>query len=110
VYDNYGPPPGNELYSHRFFGKKIDTCITTGLLQFQKNSINIYPNPSSRVIYIDGVDCCYVRILNLRGQLVCSKKELSYPNKIDISDLLPGIYFVKIKSNQNIFIRKIIKR
>lgn len=110
VYDNYGPPPGDELYSHRFFGKKIDTCITTGLLQLPKNNIKIYPNPSSKVIYIDGINYCCVDIMNLRGQLVYSKKGLSNQNKIDISDLLPGIYIIKIKSNQNLIVRKIVKR
>jgi hypothetical protein len=59
--------------------------------------ISIYPNPSDKYIYLDLNDLCNeneTEIFDSSGEIVMAVKNT---NKIDISQLNPGIYFVKSK-------------
>ena len=64
--------------------------------------VEMYPNPSQNFIYFNN-DLNQVQILDLNLKFV-SKKINSYKRgeKINISNLDNGLYFVKIESNNNI--------
>jgi hypothetical protein len=72
-------------------------------------SLNIYPNPVTNRLYVDGVTQLFdVLINNLQGQIIKSETKLS--NYIDLSELKSGIYIVKIKYGGNEVIKRIIKQ
>ena len=59
----------------------------------------IYPNPANEVINIEFYDNnATMSIYDERGALVLSKKLIDNIEKISIKDLSPGIYFIKIKT------------
>lgn len=67
-----------------------------GINQSAKNTLSAYPNPSSNVIYVDGLNInTTATIIDLQGKLIKSV-ELNGTNAIDISDLNKGVYIVKI--------------
>jgi hypothetical protein len=55
--------------------------------------INVYPNPASETVHIEGIEADEVRIYNGLGQMV---KTVQYANEINVSDLPEGIYLMRI--------------
>ena len=70
------------------------------LLQF-----TIYPNPAKEFININS-NFNSVKIINVHGQTV---NEISETDKIDISSLVSGLYFIQISSEGNRITKKFIK-
>lgn len=68
--------------------------ITLGTSDISKNKIRIFPNPVSDFISISGLDNAgTIQIYNIDGRLV--RSEIFDP-KIDVSQLIPGIYILKV--------------
>jgi Secretion system C-terminal sorting domain len=57
------------------------------------NKINIYPNPATDMINIEGVHPSSVQILNIYGQNV---KNISNANSFSVKDLPQGIYYMTV--------------
>ena len=64
---------------------------------FYKDELNIYPNPSSGIFYLDFQPSSdmYVSIKNLAGQTIKTEK-LNNSNLIDLSDQVQGFYIIHI--------------
>ncbi len=85
----------------------------TGIKNLENlNGVKVYPNPATNEITIQLTkDCnnCAMQIVNTMGQIIKSEKLSSLENKISISDLDGGIYFVKIISeNKQTFLQKVV--
>ncbi|PJB14313.1 MAG: secretion protein [Flavobacteriales bacterium CG_4_9_14_3_um_filter_32_8] len=76
-----------------------------------KTAFNIksYPNPAQHSIYFDfAASSNYsYQLLNLNGEVLFNG---ILTNKLDISHLKAGIYFIKIQSDNNTIVKKIIKQ
>ena len=86
--------------------------LSTPINQLNSNSFVISPNPAKNSITIDSktnaIDA--VTFYDLSGRLVKAIEAKSFTNTvIDISDLESGTYLVKVKSDQNLEMKKIIK-
>ncbi len=84
-----------------------------------RSLFKLYPNPTKAVLHIDLENADLGRfevvIYDYLGQNVMPDIDLDFFNrsdyKIDLSDLPPGVYFVKLKfDNGNQWIEKIVKR
>lgn len=92
-----------------------NTVVTTvaeplGIDDFiDDENILIYPNPTSDILIVklnEGSNTFELSLLNLNGQVVKSvSTEL-----LDMSGLGNGVYFLKIKTDQGTFTRKVIKK
>ncbi|MBN1597830.1 MAG: T9SS type A sorting domain-containing protein [Bacteroidales bacterium] len=88
----------------------------TGFENIQHN-LDIFPNPTDGRIYIiseKDIKTNRITITSVTGKTVCDK-EFNAQNQdgnieFDISNLLPGIYFVHIESGQSSHYFKLIKR
>ena len=70
-------------------------------------SVNIYPNPMKDVIYVDCDDILNVVIFNSVGQHLMSVED---GQKIDVSSLSNGLYFVKVTDIfGNVLVKKMLK-
>ncbi len=79
----------------------------------QLNDIKIYPNPITDkfTIELDYHNSSYsLEILNTIGQVILIRKITNNIEQIDLSGLSDGIYFVKLQSENNKIVRKIIKQ
>lgn len=75
-----------------------------------KDGVSVYPNPFDNVIYVKTKEPVKSwKLVNINGQIMESKTgEL---NKINTSNLSPGIYFIEMTINNNEIVReKIIKK
>ncbi len=87
-----------------------DACEAVGIDKNKfKFEFSIYPNPATNELFIEsknGVNVTEVNIYNPVGQIVFKQNRLS--NRIDISTLNRGLYFVELVSNEMRIRKKLI--
>ncbi|ALJ04455.1 hypothetical protein APS56_04560 [Pseudalgibacter alginicilyticus] len=117
-HDNIGPSPiPDGITPADFTLPNVTDCFTLAVGDFGfDNKVEIYPNPSSasngifiNVLSTNNVPLKNIQILNSLGQLV-EKIDLKNDfNKINISNLSVGLYFVKISNvNGNTLTKKVL--
>lgn len=81
----------------------------TGLEEQTTSALSIYPNPAhDQVNIVSGVDIQEISIMNNIGQVVYHNKPLSSNVEISTSDLITGIYFVRVTTSEGIETRKLM--
>lgn len=79
------------------------------LVNFSDLTPVISPNPCSQYFYIDGFDGIYdITIFDVEGKLVFSKFNIINNQKLDVSNLHSGIYFIYISSETDNSIKKLV--
>lgn len=88
----------------------IDT-MSTGITELSPLTFNLYPNPVNNTLLIDLQDKtdAAISITNLLGEKIYSEKVSAKNNQLDVSFLTTGIYFLQIRSNDQVATRKFIK-
>ena len=68
------------------------------IVQSDFNPIEIYPNPTNGILHIEYHDFIPIalEIINLDGQIVYSYHNNQQIHEIDLKNLAPGVYFLKI--------------
>lgn len=86
--------------------------LITSISEIQNLETLIYPNPNSGKLHIDNLsgERLDVSVLNLSGNLIRSSVLYVGKNLMDVQDLIPGLYFLKISGNENSEFKKIIIR
>jgi len=111
---SYTPIPGADMYS--FIPSTVgsyaviitnaslcsDTSVCTfvnvGIDDHNNFALQIYPNPASEYFTIEGLSTSTnVHIIDAMGSVITSVTNYSPSNKIDISSLTPGIYFIQLE-------------
>ena len=97
-----------------YFGKTRDDSPDIGAIEYgvfsterqDATSVVIFPNPANEIIQIKGtsIEKASISIYDIRGRLHTNFKRLG-ANKIDISSLASGLYFLKLNS----FVYKVFK-
>ena len=90
----------------------IPNYTTSAHITTSADCIEVYPNPFTDFVIIDGDFAGYtIHILDANGILVSNLSSTSSPLKINLKDLVGGIYFVSIQNvmHQNVYLQKIIK-
>jgi len=76
------------------------------------NGWNVYPNPSTGALYIVNSsvskEASQMQVLNAIGQTVLEETITSNYKNIDLSKLNNGVYFVKITSDKNSIVKRIV--
>jgi len=89
------------------FMQNVSTC--TGIESLNNDLISgIYPNPSNGLFNITTVNSLSIEVYDALGQLVKIENINSGTTTIDLSDKEKGLYFIKLKHNNNIQNVKII--
>jgi hypothetical protein len=71
------------------------------------NGFNFYPNPSDGTFYVDRVyKGATLRITDINGK-VCFKQDKFSGNKLEVSQLKGGTYFIKVVEDDKTFYQKI---
>lgn len=101
---------GTELYVTDFLNI-LDTQGFSG--DKDKSNIQIYPNPTNSIINILTNNFYLINEIELydfSGKLISKGKYNSNQIELNTSNLSSGIYFVKVKTDQSIETKKIIKQ
>ncbi|MBQ0152601.1 MAG: T9SS type A sorting domain-containing protein, partial [Chryseobacterium sp.] len=103
-------PVANVQFNYEFQMLEKNSTVTQdaslGTVEVKKEEISLYPNPAKNEISFKGIEKeSEFIIYSADGKLV--RKNRYTPKKsIDISDLVPGIYFISIKENTLKFLKK----
>ena len=94
-----------------------DTTVVTFVVfqsvenTIENKSISIYPNPSTDFINIESelADINLVNVFNIDGKLISTLK-IGKNDRIDITNLPKGIYYLHFNTDQGTITRKIVKQ
>lgn len=90
----------------------IDTssCYYVNLVGINENTINtevfVYPNPATGILNIDAEGIESIEVFDIEGKHIYKGKN----NEIDLSQVPEGIYYIKVLTNKQTIIRKLIKQ
>jgi hypothetical protein len=74
----------------------INTSIITGIDSENCHNINTYPNPVEDYLYIENSRSQTWKLYSISGQELISRFEnLDNKIKVDLTDLKPGIYYIR---------------
>ena len=107
----------NDLTTSGILVKDIikDWCLSVDSKQvYTQKKVKIYPNPSENTIQVNLGYYNLYKELSLRNAegIDLRSLDVNFDQKeieIDLSDLKPGIYFLYLKSQDNLLVKKIIK-
>ena len=85
---------------------KLISGITNNFTE-NANTIIIFPNPVSEYLYFNLNETISVSVFDITGRLVLKSKTVG--NKLNVSNLAAGIYFLQIKKGNNLTFHKFIK-
>jgi hypothetical protein len=77
-----------------------------------KNKLVFYPNPAISVLHIEGIkEKVTLELFDLQGRKIdLSSEEVMLPYNLDLKSLNKGIYIIKVHSNNEIFMERMIKQ
>lgn len=99
---------------HGYSVRCVMDTITTSLQEMgSDNSMHIYPNPATDIVYItytNSLNNASMKMYTIMGECVLQKELDSGMNKIDIRMLPKGVYVINIIDSNGVFIsRKLLK-
>ncbi|MBU2951924.1 zinc-dependent metalloprotease [Tamlana agarivorans] len=106
TYEFRGAISGSATHYDSLYSNTVSTS-SLGIEEVLDTAPSIYPNPSSHIVNIDIDEIFNVVIYNAVGKMVLEK---SNSKQIDVQNLKPGIYFLKIITQGKIFYHKILKK
>jgi len=87
----------------------VDTGVGMAVFELNKR-FNVYPNPATHQLTIESpITNATLCITNLLGQEVWRQEVLEKYFSIDVSKLGKGVYFVYMKTEKGIFVRRFLK-
>jgi hypothetical protein len=93
----------------------LDNLTTTDGVGFEDASLTaagfkVWPNPSSSFVNIDG-DFDGVEVVSLNGTIIKTlEKNNNGVMRIETSDMARGIYLLRIRTAENLVVKKLIVR
>ncbi len=67
-----------------------------------KDDVRVYPNPAASIVYIDAAEeISRISIFSATGSLVADQMISNMPAKIDLSDLEPGFFTLRVDFENN---------
>lgn len=97
---------GSGTYLNPSTGVFIQSSLVLGLNDNNLQSkINIYPNPTSGIVFIDAENIKLIEVINSNGQIV---KRIKGESSLNLSNQARGIYFIKVITDKGSTVSKII--
>ncbi len=85
-----------------------ETVTVTSIHSMSENVFVIYPNPSVGVFTMNLVSASKIEITNALGQIVFEKQLNSGKQEINLSNVVEGVYFVKVISGKQQGVKRIV--
>jgi len=86
----------------------LNETQTSEVADLLSNSVSVFPNPTSDKIIIDtDLNNCNYELVDVKGSVITSDN-FNYSTEIDLSKNAKGIYFLRLKSQNEIITKKIV--
>ena len=78
------------------------------MAEIEADRVEVYPNPATETMRIEGLEAVEIQVYNALGQLV---KSIQNTNEIDVSGLPEGLYLLRIADTEGkTYLTKATKR
>lgn len=84
--------------------------LTLGVDEVSQSKIHFYPNPAFEELFVNLDKESVYKIFDANGRLILNGKLFPGKNKIDVSKLNAGIYYIEAGNNQNLEKTKFVKK
>jgi hypothetical protein len=110
ISDNLSSTTDSTLNFYNFRG--MGDCSNSAKRDIENSDIQIYPNPftSELTIQTSGNREYSVELITITGNTIYQSKTEGNFHRINLRELSSGIYFVRMKSDNIISVRKVIKQ
>lgn len=88
---------------------RIDSVGSVGIDEVERYAPEVFPNPTVDVVYVNRVEGSSLQLFDLSGREIYRIDSAGYKNRIIMSHLSNGIYFLKINQRGRILNYKILK-
>ncbi len=85
---------------------EIAVC-TDDISAIQNSLINIFPNPSTGIIRVEGAENSTIEVYNSLGQVITTINNASHLESVDLSVYSNGTYIVRVITGNNITVKKV---
>ncbi|KXN98844.1 hypothetical protein LS48_09845 [Aequorivita aquimaris] len=104
---------GNVIYetNGNYRTNEITKFYSDGILGLNENlleNIAIYPNPASTVLNINNAKNANIQVFDILGKTIFSQENISVNERINISNLENGTYFIKISMDNAVTTKKFL--
>ena len=106
------------LWVKDFFGcenkltKNVQIPFLNSTVNLNKTSFGLYPSPATSVIYVlnqQGVSIEEIQLLDMKGHVLIQDSNNERADGINIDQLNPGIYIVKVMTPMGIWTSRFVK-
>lgn len=77
-----------------------------GLDNAEEINLNVYPNPTTGIVTVDGEGIKNVEVMDMSGRMVMNTNNRT----VDMTNLSNGIYMMRISTEKGTFTQKIVKK
>ena len=101
----FNPSGSYVMWNGNYMAVTIYFQITdpTSIAEQTAESIAIWPNPADNILHLDVMDGASVSVFDMTGRMVMQKR---YEGKLDVSNLVPGLYAIKAEGCTVRFVKK----
>ena len=92
-----------------FFQNHIDNLLSLPNFENLQNTVRVFPNPTSNVIYVETNNPLEVKEIIIYNTLGVNLNLKSDIGLIDLTSLNTGIYLLSIKTSKGTIVRKVVK-
>jgi hypothetical protein len=85
---------------------KISFDLTKTEVEEENNLFSLSPNPTTDIIYLKGLENQTIELFNSIGENI---DKISNSSQLSLQNYPQGVYFLKFKTNNRYFIKKIVK-
>lgn len=90
--------------------ESIMTDVVLGIEGEQADSFSIYPNPARDELFVQGVNGFIVHLREMMGREIKTWTIKGSADRLDISFLPSGVYFLHVEGNEVAIVHKFVKR
>lgn len=103
---NFG---GNDQAYYYIDDVSVIDVIDLGISEASSIGLKVFPNPANSTLNIESrLQDAEIKICDVLGNELRSER-LNYKRQIDIGDLPKGVYFLYVRSKENIYTTKFVK-
>ena len=95
--DCYSAPARSKYNEFEYFVRVY--WSVDGMAETEDNRVEVYPNPASETLRVEGLEATEIQVYNALGQLV---KEVRGANEVNVSGLPEGLYLLRITDTEGI--------
>lgn len=90
--DCYSVPARSKYNATEYFVRVY--WSVDGMAENEAGRVEVYPNPATETLWVEGLDAAEIQVYNTMGQLI---KSVQGTNEVNVSGLPEGLYLLRIR-------------